>query len=155
VSSSFQDFNTNLIKDLRANRGEATSGPFKGRSVLILTTTGAKSKEMRESPVVYTKDGGRIVIVASKGGAPSHPSWYHNLVQHPDVTVELKGEKFKARAKVMDGDEYERLYKQHADINSGVPRLPPKDLAQDPRRRPRANSVADPVKEGPAAEQPE
>ncbi len=117
--SSFQDFNTNLIKDLRANGGEATSGPFKGRDVLILTTTGAKSKEKRENPLVYTQDGGRIVIVASKGGAPTHPAWYHNLVKHPDVTVEIRGEKFNARAHVMDGDEYERLYKQHADINPG------------------------------------
>jgi deazaflavin-dependent oxidoreductase (nitroreductase family) len=117
--SSFGDFNTNLIKDLRANGGEATSGPFKGRHVLILTTTGAKSNEKRENPLVYTRDGGRIVIVASKGGGPTHPSWYHNLVKHPEVTVELKGEKFKARAKVIDGDEYERLYKQHADINPG------------------------------------
>ena len=119
MSSSFQDFNRDLIEDLRANSGHATSGPFKGRDVLILTTTGARSKETRESPVVYTRDGGRIVIVASKGGAPTHPSWYHNLVEHPEVTVELKGEKFKAIAEVMDGDEYERLYKQHADINPG------------------------------------
>jgi deazaflavin-dependent oxidoreductase (nitroreductase family) len=117
--SSYGDFNTNLIKDLRANHGEATGGPFKGRDVLILTTTGARSKETRETPVVYTRDAGRIVIIASKGGAPTHPSWYHNLVKHPEVTVELKGEKFKARAKSMDGDEYERLYKQHADINPG------------------------------------
>jgi deazaflavin-dependent oxidoreductase (nitroreductase family) len=117
--SSFGDFNTNLIKDLRANGGEATSGPFRGRHVLILTTTGAKSNEKRENPLVYTRDGGRIVIVASKGGGPTHPSWYHNLVKHPEVTVELKGEKFKARATVIEGDEYERLYKQHADINPG------------------------------------
>jgi len=59
------------------------------------------------------------VIVASKGGAPTHPSWYHNLSSHPIVTVEAGGEKFKARAKVVDGDDYERIYKQHADINPG------------------------------------
>jgi len=57
------------------------------------------------------------VIVESKGGAPTHPSWYHNLSTHPVVTVEAGGEKFKARAKVVDGDDYERLYKQHADVN--------------------------------------
>ncbi len=60
-----------------------------------------------------------MVIVASKGGAPTHPSWYHNLVKHPEVTIERGKEKFKARAKVVDGDEYERLYTQHADINPG------------------------------------
>ena len=57
------------------------------------------------------------MIVASKGGAPTHPSWYHNLRQHPVVTVETGTEKFEARARVVEGDEYERLYKQHADVN--------------------------------------
>src|SRR5450759_5685254 len=78
MSTSFQEFNRNLIKDLRTN-GKATSGPFEGRKVLILTTKGAKSGEVRENPLVYTRDGDHIVIVASKGGAPTHPAWYHNL----------------------------------------------------------------------------
>jgi deazaflavin-dependent oxidoreductase (nitroreductase family) len=118
MSTSFQEFNRNLIKDLRAN-GKATSGPFEGREVLILTTKGAKSGDVRENPLVYTRDGDRIVVVASKGGAPTHPAWYHNLMKHPDVTLEVGKEKFKARAHVADGEEYERLYTQHADINPG------------------------------------
>jgi deazaflavin-dependent oxidoreductase (nitroreductase family) len=88
-----------------------------GRDVLILTTRGARSGELRETPLVYTRDGDRYVIVASKGGAPTNPSWYYNLVAHPDVTVEVLDEKFKARAEVQQGDEYERLYDQHASIN--------------------------------------
>jgi deazaflavin-dependent oxidoreductase (nitroreductase family) len=116
VSTSYQDFNRNLIQDLRAN-GKATSGPFEGRAVLILTTQGAKSKQVRENPLVYTRDGDHYVIVASKGGAPTHPAWYHNLVKHPDVTVEVNREKFNARAHLAEGDEYERLYLQHAEIN--------------------------------------
>jgi deazaflavin-dependent oxidoreductase (nitroreductase family) len=116
MSTSYQDFNRNLIHDLRAN-GKPTSGPFLGRHVLVLTTTGAKSKAVRETPLVYTRDGDRYVIVASKGGGPTHPAWYHNLVTHPEVTVELGKEKFNARAQVAQGDEYERLYLQHADIN--------------------------------------
>lgn len=115
--SSFGDFNRNLIADLRANHGKATSGPFQGRDVLILTTKGAKSGEVRENPIVYTRDGDRYVVVASKGGAPTNPHWFHNLQAHPDVTVEVGGEKFKARAKVMDDEEYERLYQHHASIN--------------------------------------
>ena len=118
VSSTFNDFNRNLINDIRAN-GKATSGPFKGRDVLVLTTTGAKSGEGRETPLVYSWDKGHHVIVASKGGAPTHPSWYHNLRANPVVTVEAEGKKFQARARVVDGDDYERLYKQHADINPG------------------------------------
>jgi deazaflavin-dependent oxidoreductase (nitroreductase family) len=113
------DFNRNLIQDLRAHGGEASGGPFKGRDVLVLGTTGAKSGERRETPVVYHRDGDRLVIIASKGGAPTHPAWYHNLHAHPDVSLEVKGEKFQARAHVAEGAEYERLYKQHADINPG------------------------------------
>jgi len=116
MSTSFQDFNRNLIKDLRSN-GKATSGPFVGRDVLILTTRGAKSGEVRETPLVYSRDGDHMVIIASKGGSPTHPSWYHNLVKHPEVTLEVNKDKFKARAHIADGDEYERLYNQHADIN--------------------------------------
>src|SRR5690349_3559778 len=118
--STFSDFNHNLIDDLRAHRGKATSGPFMGRDVLILTTRGAKSGERRETPLVYTRDGDRYVIVASKGGAPTNPAWYHNLKQHPDVLIEVGGEKLKARAQVVAGDdEYERLYRHHATINPG------------------------------------
>jgi deazaflavin-dependent oxidoreductase (nitroreductase family) len=113
---SFEDFNQNLINDLRAHGGKATSGPFQGRDVLILTTKGAKSGKARENPLAYTRDRENLVVVASKGGAPTHPSWYHNLVTHPEVTVEAEGEKFTARAHVPEGAEYERLYNQHADI---------------------------------------
>lgn len=117
MSSSFHDFNRNLIKDLREHGGKATQGPFRGRDVLILTTRGAKSGETRENPLVYSRDDEHHVIVASKGGAPTHPSWYHNLQAHPVVTVEAEGEKFQARARVVDEADYERLYKQHADVN--------------------------------------
>lgn len=117
--SSFGDFNRNLVADMRANKGKPTSGPFLGREVLILGTKGAKSGEARETPLVYTRDGDRYVIVASKGGAPTNPAWYHNLRTHPEVTVEVGEEKFKARAKVVDGDDYERLYQHHAGINPG------------------------------------
>ncbi|MDQ2943278.1 MAG: nitroreductase family deazaflavin-dependent oxidoreductase [Candidatus Dormibacteraeota bacterium] len=117
MSNSFADFNRALIHDLRTNKGQASSGPFKGRDVLILTTKGAKSGEARENPLVFTRDGEHLVIVASKGGSPTHPSWYHNLVAHPEVMVEAGGKKFTARADVPQGDEYERLYTQHADVN--------------------------------------
>jgi deazaflavin-dependent oxidoreductase (nitroreductase family) len=115
--SSYGDFNRNLIEDLRAHRGKPTSGPFVGRDVLILTTTGAKSGETRETPIVYTREGKDYVIIASKGGAPTNPHWFHNLSAHPNVTVEVGDEKFKAKAKVMDGEDYERLYLQHAEVN--------------------------------------
>jgi deazaflavin-dependent oxidoreductase (nitroreductase family) len=114
--SSYGEFNRNLVEDIRAH-GKPTSGPFLGRDVLILTTKGARSKEERVTPVVYSRDGDRFVIIASKGGAPTHPHWYHNLREHPDVTIEVAGEKFRARAQVQDGDDYERLYQHHASKN--------------------------------------
>ena len=116
MSNSFQDFNQALIKDLRANKGKATLAPFTGGHLLILTTKGAKSGETRENPLAYTRDGERLVVIASKGGAPTNPSWFHNLVTHPEVIVEAGGNSFKARAIVPQGDEYERLYSQMADI---------------------------------------
>jgi len=114
--STYGDFNRNLIADIRAH-GKATSGPFVGRDVLILTTKGARSKEERTTPLVYSRDGDKYVIIASKGGAPTNPHWYHNLREHPEVTVEVDGHKFTARAHVENGEDYERLYKQHADQN--------------------------------------
>ena len=113
------NFNETLIEDLRAHGGQATSGPFQGRPVLILTTTGAKSGERRETPLAYTHDGDDIVIVASMGGAPRNPAWFHNLVANPRVTVEVGGETFQADARVTDPDERRRLYDRHAAVFPG------------------------------------
>jgi len=83
--------------------------------LVILTTTGAKSGQTRTFPVVYTRDGDRLVVVASKGGSDQNPAWYHNLVANPTVTVELPDETYQARAVVVQGDERDRLYRAHAD----------------------------------------
>ena len=114
MSNAWQDFNKQLIKDLRAHGGRASSGPFRGSNVLILTTRGARSGELRENPLAYSSDNGHYVVIASRGGSPRHPAWYHNLVANPDVTVEVLGDRFAAQAKVVEGEEYERLYRQHA-----------------------------------------
>jgi deazaflavin-dependent oxidoreductase (nitroreductase family) len=113
--SAYHDFTTALVEDFRAHEGKVTSGPFLGRNLLLLTTTGARSGEPRLAPVVYTRDGDRIVIVASKGGAPTHPAWYRNLLANPVVTVELGGETFQARASVAEGADRDRLYAAHAE----------------------------------------
>ena len=118
MSTSWHEMTQTLIKDVREH-GKAMSGPFLGRNVLILTTKGAKSGEQRSTPLVYSWEKGHHVIVASKGGAPTHPSWYHNLRAHPVVTVEAEGKKFEARARVVGDEDYERLYKRHADENPG------------------------------------
>jgi deazaflavin-dependent oxidoreductase (nitroreductase family) len=113
------DFNTGLIDDLRANGGHASTGPFVGKQVLILTTTGAKSGQRRETPLAYSIEGDDIVIVASMGGAPQHPSWYHNLVANPNVQIEVDGKTYDATATVVDETERRRLYDAHTEIFPG------------------------------------
>ncbi len=108
-------WNDSIIAQFRANGGQMTSGPFTGRTLLLLTTKGAKTSVERTSPLVYSRDGERFVIVASKGGAPTHPAWYHNLRAHPEVTLEVGTEKFRARASVATAAERRRLYDKHAE----------------------------------------
>ncbi|HCI82727.1 MAG TPA: nitroreductase family deazaflavin-dependent oxidoreductase [Ktedonobacter sp.] len=105
---SLNDWDRQVIEEFRANGGNV-GGPFAGVPVLLLTTTGAKSGESRTRPLVYLSEGGHIYVFAGNRGAPTNPAWYHNLVAHPDVTVEVGTEKFEARAIVVDDAEAERL----------------------------------------------
>jgi len=107
------DFNLKLIEEFRAHGGE-TSGPFKGRPVVLITTTGAKSGQRHTTPLVYGKDGDKLFIVASMGGAPKHPAWYFNVVANPEVTVEIGTETFEARARVAEAAERDDLYAKQA-----------------------------------------
>jgi deazaflavin-dependent oxidoreductase (nitroreductase family) len=102
-----------LIEDFRAHNGEVTSGPFAGRTVLLLTTIGAKSGKPRLAPLIYTLAGDGYVIAASSGGSPANPAGFANLVANPVVTVELGGETFTVRARVTEGDERDRLWAEH------------------------------------------
>jgi deazaflavin-dependent oxidoreductase (nitroreductase family) len=129
--TSPNDFNQSLIEEFRANDGKVT-GVFAGRPLLLLTTTGAKSGRPRVSPLVYTTDGDRIVTIASKGGAPTNPDWYHNLVANPVVTVELPGETFQARATVIEGEERQRLYDAQAALMPGFAEYQQKTTRQIP-----------------------
>jgi len=109
------DFNQAIIEEFRKNAGKV-SGRFAQMELLLLTTTGAKSGKERVNPVAYTKDGDRLVIIASKGGAPTNPDWYYNLAANPKVTVEVGSEKFSANAVITQGEERERLYEQQAAL---------------------------------------
>ena len=109
-------WNHGLIEDYRAN-GKATNGPFVGRQVLLLTTKGATSGQDRTTPLVYTTDGDRLVIVASMGGAPVHPYWYTNIVAEPRVTIQLGHHRFSAHATIASPAQRRRLYDQHAGLH--------------------------------------
>jgi deazaflavin-dependent oxidoreductase (nitroreductase family) len=113
--SDTRSFNAGIIDEFRANGGKV-GGMFEGAPMLLLTTTGAKSGNPYTTPVVHTNDGDRIVIIASKAGAPSNPDWYYNLVANPDVTVELGTETFQAKASVVTGEERQRLYDAQAEV---------------------------------------
>jgi len=110
------EYNQRIIDEFRANGGVVTG---RGRTVLLLHTIGAKSGKEHLTPVAHTKDGDRYVIIASKGGAPKHPDWYHNIVAHPNVTVEVGTEKFEAEATVQSEPERTRLYNQMAAVMPG------------------------------------
>ena len=103
-------FNEGVVEDFRAHHGQITKGPFTGRPLLLLTTRGAKSGRERTNPLAFTRDGDRIFVIASKGGAPTNPDWYRNLRANPRVTVEVGPERFEANARVAEGAERRRLY---------------------------------------------
>jgi len=116
MSTDFATFNRNLIDHFRANAGEIKEGIFKGAPILLLTTKGAKSGTTYTTPLVYTRDGDRLVIIASKGGAPTNPAWYHNLVANPAVTLEVGPDRYEATATVAQGAERDRLFDAQATL---------------------------------------
>lgn len=113
--SDMNEWNKKVIAEFRANGGKV-GGQFEGAPLLLLHTVGAKSGQTRINPLVYTVDGDRFIIIASKGGAPSSPDWYYNIVAHPDVTVEIGTEQFPVHATIAEEPERTRLYDQQAAL---------------------------------------
>ena len=113
--SEMNTFNQKVIKEFRENQGKV-GGDFSGAPMVLITTKGAKSGQMRTTPLVYSKDGDRVVIIASMGGAPKHPAWFLNLKANPEVTVEVGTEKYQARAVVPQGAERDRLFNAQAAL---------------------------------------
>jgi deazaflavin-dependent oxidoreductase (nitroreductase family) len=111
--SSPNDWNKKVIEEFRANGGKV-GGPFEDVTLLLLHTTGAKSGLARVNPLVCTEDGGDLVVIASQGGAPSHPDWYYNLKAYPNVEVEYGTERFKAVATIVGEPERSELYAKAA-----------------------------------------
>jgi len=109
--SEANERNKKIIEEFRANAGKV-GGRFEGRTLLLLHTKGAKSGLERINPLACVRDGERWVVIASKGGAPAHPDWYHNVVANPFVTVEFGTQTFQAQATVAAEPERTRLYDQ-------------------------------------------
>jgi deazaflavin-dependent oxidoreductase (nitroreductase family) len=83
---------------------------WRGATVLILSTTGRRSGQERSTPLIYGTHGDDYLVVASKGGAEEHPAWYMNLSEHPEVTVQVRGDRFAARARTASADEKPELW---------------------------------------------
>ncbi len=117
MSDDMNDFNTQVIAEFRDNGGKV-GGPFEGAPMLLLHHTGAKSGTERVTPLMYRPDGDRVIIFASKAGAPDDPAWFHNLVANPETTIEIGDETGVAvKATVLEGEARERIWNgQKADV---------------------------------------
>jgi deazaflavin-dependent oxidoreductase (nitroreductase family) len=107
--SDVNDWNAKVIEEFRANGGRV-GGQFEGAPLLLLHTTGAKSGQERVNPMVYLELDGHRYVFASYAGRDEHPAWYHNLVAHPEVTVEVGGDTYRATATPVGGEERDRIY---------------------------------------------
>jgi deazaflavin-dependent oxidoreductase (nitroreductase family) len=109
------DWNRQIIEEFRSNGGKV-GGQFAGAPLLLLHTTGAKSGLEWINPVMYQAVGEDLAVFASKAGAPTNPDWFHNLVAHPEASVEVGSETYPVEARVAEGDERERIWeKQKVD----------------------------------------
>ena len=109
------DFNGKVIAEFRENGGKV-GGMFEGRPMIIVHSIGAKSGAARETPLVYFGEGDRIFVFASKGGAPQNPAWYHNLVAHPRVKVEVGSETYEVTARVLAGAERDEYFDKQVAV---------------------------------------
>jgi deazaflavin-dependent oxidoreductase (nitroreductase family) len=116
--SEANERNQKIVDEFRANDGKV-GGRFEGKTLLLVHTKGAKSGQERINPTAYVRDNGNLVIIASKGGSPTNPDWYYNIVANPLVTVEVGTQEFEARARVAEEPERTRLYNKMVDMMPG------------------------------------
>jgi len=110
-TGAWRRMNEPVIRKFRASGGKDTG---RKHPVILLTTTGRKTGRPLVTPLNFSRDGDRIVVIASAGGAERHPDWYLNLVANPHVTLEHDGETYSARAETIDEPERTRLYDHQA-----------------------------------------
>jgi deazaflavin-dependent oxidoreductase (nitroreductase family) len=117
--SDFDDWNKKIIEEFRANEGRV-GGPFQGAPMILIHHIGAKSGTERVTPLVYfPQDDGTMVIIASKGGAPTNPDWYHNLKANPTIDVEVGTETFRVTAAEVTGEERDEIWSKVVVANPG------------------------------------
>jgi deazaflavin-dependent oxidoreductase (nitroreductase family) len=104
-----------LIADLREHDGRPTQGPLKGHPLAIMHMTGAKTGNPRRAIVTYSRDGDDYIIAGTASGAPKDPQWVSNLRANPDVSLELGKRTVKVRARITEGDERQKLWDSHVE----------------------------------------
>ena len=109
------DWNAQVIDEFRSNDGRVAA--FARQPLLLLTHRGARSGASRTNPLAYFRDGDAYVIVASKGGAPTNPDWYHNLLANPDATIEVGTDELPVTARPADQRERDRLWSMITSTN--------------------------------------
>lgn len=119
------DYNAPIIEEFRTNDGKV-GGPFEGATMLLLHTRGARTGQPRVNPLVYLPDGDRYVVFGSKGGAPTNPDWYHNLLANPDVTIEVGTSTIAVRAREITGPERDELYARQVERRASFADYPKK-----------------------------
>jgi deazaflavin-dependent oxidoreductase (nitroreductase family) len=119
------DYNAPIIEEFRTNDGKV-GGPFEGATMLLLHTRGARTGQPRVNPLVYLADGDRYVVFGSKGGAPTNPDWYHNLIANPDVTIEVGTSTIAVRAREITGPERDELYARQVERRASFAEYPKK-----------------------------
>jgi deazaflavin-dependent oxidoreductase (nitroreductase family) len=112
--ANVHDWNKKVIDEFRANHGKV-GGQFEGAPMLLLHHKGRKSGEERVNPLVYLKDGDRIFIFGSKGGFPTHPDWYKNVLKDPNAAIEIGDEKYDVVAENITGEAHDRLYAKQVE----------------------------------------
>ena len=110
--AEFIENNAKVVEEFRANGGKVTGGA----PLILLTIKGAKTGQERVYPLMAVPYDDSYLAVGSKGGSPKHPQWYHNLMAHPDVTVEVGTEKFPARATLLSGEERAKAFAKAAQV---------------------------------------
>jgi deazaflavin-dependent oxidoreductase (nitroreductase family) len=110
ISPDLALFGDDHVRQYRATDGEV-GHEWNGATCLLLTTTGRRSGQTRTLPLIYARSGDSCVVIASAGGAPSHPAWYLNVQADPHVEVQVKADRFPALARTAQGDERESLWK--------------------------------------------
>jgi deazaflavin-dependent oxidoreductase (nitroreductase family) len=108
-AETMKAFNKNIIDEFRSNGGKV-GGPFEGATILLLTTTGARSGQPRLAPLAYLTIDGKVLIVGSKAGADTNPDWVHNLRANPRAHIEVGTEAYDVTARELPADERDETY---------------------------------------------